>query len=333
MSLLEYNERYRGLPQKLLNALLSGQLGQSYIFSGDSIDELNSFANSWMTSIVCREISAEGACGSCRNCKLMASSNYSELYTLEPASKSRTILVKELREFQKRFFYKSDSSIKKIGIIIEADRMQVAAQNAFLKTLEEPPVDTVFILLTTRVDALLNTIKSRCRLVSLVENKVSYDQSLSSMLMPLLTKLKGKDGAGAALAVSDEVKSIFTSLRKKAQFEIECLADEMTIDEDDISQRKKLKEKIVVMTEGRYKLYREQVLSLLEVWMSQNFLISSGVEASQLAHPEYLSSKWVLTVAEAENSLRYIEMLRQDLMGNVNEDLALENFFLQICQK
>lgn len=333
MSLLDFNERYRKLPERLLKALESGQTGQSYIFSGDSIEELKIFVHDWVQTIVCTELTPTGACGECRNCLLIESKNYSELFTLEPASKSRTILVNDLREFQGRFFYKSDSKTKKIGIIVEADRMQVAAQNAFLKTLEEPPVDTVFLLLTTRIDALLNTIKSRCRLVSLIENKVEYDSSLMELISPVLTSLQGKDGAGKALAVCDEVKAVFATLRKKAQTEIDALAEEFNIDEDDPAQRKKLKEKIVVMSEGRYKLYREQVLSLVEVWMSQNFMICSGVEVAQLSHRDLISSEWALTVAETEKCLNDLAILRKDLTGNVSEDLALENFFLQICQK
>ena len=93
--------------------------------------------------------------------------------------------------------------------------MQVAAQNAFLKTLEEPPENTVFLLLTTRIDALLNTIKSRCRLVSLIENRVDYDSTLAELILPVLTSLSGKDGAGMALTVCDQVKAVFATLRKK----------------------------------------------------------------------------------------------------------------------
>ena len=87
------------------------------------------------------------------------------------------------------------------------------------------------------------------------------------------------------------------------------------------------------MNEGRYKLYREQVISLVEVWMSQNFMICSGVGENQLSHDNWFSKQWSLTVAETEKCLNDLAILRKDLIGNVNEDLALENFFLQICQK
>ncbi|MCM8536555.1 MAG: hypothetical protein NE334_11505 [Lentisphaeraceae bacterium] len=333
MALLDFNQQYRNLPSRLLSALDSGKMGQSYIFSGDSIPELKTFVHDWVMAVVCGARTSEGACGECRNCRLVISENYSELYTLEPASKSRTILVSELRAFQNRFYYKSDAKMKKVGLIIEAERMQVAAQNAFLKTLEEPPEDTIFILVTTRVDALLNTIKSRCRLVSMVENKVDYDSQLSDLVIPLLQDVKGKDGAGKALESCDTLKVIFSSLKKKAQDEIEALADTIKIDEDDPAQRKKLKEKIVVMTEGRYRLYREQVLSLIEVWMSQNYMLVSGVNETSLPHSGWVSTTWDMSTEETAKALDEISTLRADLTGNVNEELALENFFLQICQK
>ena len=68
MSLLDFNDRYRGLPVRLLSALSSGQVGQSYIFSGDSVDELKLFIDEWVKTIICSDRNSSGACGECRNC-------------------------------------------------------------------------------------------------------------------------------------------------------------------------------------------------------------------------------------------------------------------------
>ena len=333
MALLDLNEKFRGHPARLLSSLRNNFPGQSYIIHGDSIEEISEFTDEWVKTLACLERNEQGACGQCRHCNLMDSGNYPEIYKLEPASKSRTILVDSLRAFQNRFYMKSASGVKKIGVILEADRMQVQAQNAFLKTLEEPPPDTFLILLTTRLDGMLNTIRSRCRMVSLAANKVHYDDVLKSGLIQVLQKVLGKDGAGMALEAQAGVKEIFAGLKKKAQSEIEESHIISTQEADDPQLRKKFKEKLIVLVEGRYKMYREQILSMVDVWVSQNYLLVSGVDKSALAHSEICSETWNYSLEEAQKALDLIEQLKLDLNGNVNEDLAIENFFLQICQK
>lgn len=333
MALLDLNEKFRGHPARLLSSLKNNFPGQSYVIQGDSIEEISEFTDEWVKTLACLDRNDKGACGHCRHCKLMMSGNYADIYKLEPASKSRTILVDSLRDFQNRFYMKSASGVKKIGVIVEADRMQVQAQNAFLKTLEEPPPDTFLILLTTRLDGLLNTIRSRCRMVSLAANKIHYDDALKSELIQVLQGLDGKDGAAKAMEAQAGVQSIFAGLKKKAQAEIEESFVISTQEADDPQLRKKFKERQVVLVEGRYKLYREQILSMMEVWISQNYLLASGVKQSCLAHHEIRSNSWAYSADEAVLSLDLIEQLKMDLEGNVNEDLAIENFLLQICQK
>ena len=333
MALLDLNEKFRGHPARLLSSLENNFPGQSYVIQGDSIQEITEFAEEWIKTLACLERTKQGACGSCRHCSLIESGNYPEIYKLEPASKSRTILVDALRLFQNRFYMKSAKGVKKIGLVIEADRMQIQAQNAFLKTLEEPPPDTFLILLTTRIDALLNTIRSRCRMVSLAANKVQYDEELKAGLIQALAMISGKDGASVALEAIDKVKAIFAGLRKKAQSEIEEAYTISQHEADDPQLRKKFKEKVIVLVEGRYKQYREQILSMMEVWASQNYLISNGIDSSHLNHKELKSEGWSHQESGSIKVLELIEQLKLDLSGNVNEDLALENFFLQICQK
>ena len=129
------------------------------------------------------------------------------------------------------------------------------------------------------------------------------------------------------------VKEIFSGLRKKAQVEIEESHEISQQEADDPQLRKKFKEKVIVLVEGRYKQYREQVLSMLEVWASQNYLKANGVESSQLSHAELSSETWNYSEGSSVKVLELVELLKRDLGGNVNEDLAIENFFLQICQK
>ncbi|NQZ56049.1 MAG: hypothetical protein HRT88_01065 [Lentisphaeraceae bacterium] len=333
MSFLDLNDKYRNLPRHMLNSLENGSPGQAYIISGDSVDELREFVHEWIKVFVCKERTPNGACNQCRFCHLIDSGNYSEQYILEPASKSRSILTDALKSFQNHFFLKSQDHMKKIGLIFEADRLQIQAQNAFLKTLEEPPADTLFILLTVRPDMLLNTIKSRCRLISLARNKVNYDEDLKETFQPLLASLRGADGAAKALEVLEKFKVAFSKLRKKAEDEINEGYPLSEFEENDPSLRKKHKERLIVLSEGRYRMYREQIISMMELWSAQLYMLKQGVPLEELSEPSWAATDVVTSVMSSDECLLLVDALKKDLQGNVNEDLALEHFFLQICQK
>jgi DNA polymerase-3 subunit delta' len=85
-----------------------------------------------------------------------------DLFEIRPAKKMRQINAEPMREFIGRLQVSPRVSPVKVGLVIEADRMNESASNIFLKTLEEPPPHTTLILLTTRPYALLSTIRSRC---------------------------------------------------------------------------------------------------------------------------------------------------------------------------
>ena len=85
-----------------------------------------------------------------------------DFFALRPAGKSRQITAEATRDLISRIQVSPQVSHRKAAVVYEADRMNVAAANIFLKTLEEPPASTTIILLTTRPYALLPTIRSRC---------------------------------------------------------------------------------------------------------------------------------------------------------------------------
>lgn len=83
-----------------------------------------------------------------------------------------SILIEQIRELEARLVHMPSKNTKRVVIILEADQMTDAAANCFLRTLEEPPVDTVFVLTSSRPEYLLPTIRSRCRIVPFTYLKV-----------------------------------------------------------------------------------------------------------------------------------------------------------------
>src|SRR5213082_2071476 len=95
------------------------------------------------------------------------SSKAQEIFVAEPESKSRRILIEQIRELEHGLQMRASDGRRKVAIIAEADRLQQQAANAFLKTLEEPPRNSLLLLLSALPEALPDTIVSRCIAISL----------------------------------------------------------------------------------------------------------------------------------------------------------------------
>src|SRR5207237_6964577 len=107
-----------------------------------------------------------------------------DVFVTEPASRSRKIVVDQIRGLERALQLRTAGNRKKIGIIRDADRMQTQAANAFLKTLEEPPQNSLLLLLTALPEALPETIVSRS------EEHTSELQSHLNLVCRLLLEKK-----------------------------------------------------------------------------------------------------------------------------------------------
>src|SRR6185503_3120151 len=85
-----------------------------------------------------------------------------EIVTAEPESKSRRIVIEQVRELEHALQLRGFEGRRKVAIVSEADRLQPQAANAFLKTLEEPPNNSLLLLVSSIPEALPDTILSRC---------------------------------------------------------------------------------------------------------------------------------------------------------------------------
>ena len=101
------------------------------------------------------------ACGTCAACTRIARGVHPEVLVLEPGD-TGSIKIEQVREVVDRASYRPFEGRRRVVIFDEADTLVPAAQNALLKTLEEPPSQSVFILVTARPDVLLPTVRSRC---------------------------------------------------------------------------------------------------------------------------------------------------------------------------
>src|SRR6266568_4550139 len=93
-----------------------------------------------------------------------------EIFVAQPESKSRRIVIEQIRSLEHTLQMRAPKDRCKVAIIVDADRLQPQAANAFLKTLEEPPKDSLLLLLSALPEALPETILSRCIAIPLAAN-------------------------------------------------------------------------------------------------------------------------------------------------------------------
>lgn len=162
------------IKKHLQTAIKTGNLSHAYIINGEYGSGRQTIASALAKTIQCQSKTDDtDACGVCTSCKQAESHNHPDIKYITHDKTS--ISVNDIREqLNNDISIKPYSSEYKIYIIPDANKMTEQAQNALLKTLEEPPVYAIIILLTENCDSLLPTIRSRC--VTLTMNPVEKDK-------------------------------------------------------------------------------------------------------------------------------------------------------------
>jgi len=135
----------------------------AYLLSGPRGTGKKSVARLCAMAAVCR--GDQKPCGQCGPCRRVLSDTHPDVHTVVPEKGKKSISVDVVRDMIAEVSVKSFEGTTKALIVPEAELMTAAAQNCLLKTLEEPPQDTVFFLVTDKPGMLLPTIVSRCRVI------------------------------------------------------------------------------------------------------------------------------------------------------------------------
>lgn len=152
---------------KLIGRLAEGQLAHAYILSGHSMDVLQTAALNLAQRVNCLDPDLEKRpCGHCSHCRRLQQGIYSDWFILEPQGASRTLRIEQIRQLQSDVGGKPLEGRMKVVLLQEAHRMNEQSQNCLLKTLEEPPENTLLLLTTDKPQGLLPTILSRCQMLS-----------------------------------------------------------------------------------------------------------------------------------------------------------------------
>lgn len=152
---------HRQIIQTLKNSVQRDQVGHAYLFMGAPGVGKQTVAQSFARVLLCENPEDGDVCGQCRSCRQTEGDNHPDMHLLQPAGS--TIKIEQVRELQKQVQFKPYQARRQVFVVEKAEAMTVEAANCFLKTLEEPASQTVFLLLSDQPYALLPTILSRCQ--------------------------------------------------------------------------------------------------------------------------------------------------------------------------
>lgn len=347
MQLQQFQNEFPFIVKALLSAKKAGRLSHSFIIHSDDSALSADFAIALAQAVSCpAPLDSGDSCGECQVCRQLENRTYSELFTLAPVSKSRQILIGEdsteadtMRWFRSLFHFKSVSGGgMKIGIIYDADCMNEKAQNCFLKTLEEPPPSSLLILLTPSPFTLLPTIRSRCQSILLLRNKSVYDIEKMKDILPVLHMLTfGKADISLAETCASELISISGRLHNIAEEKITGKWKKFLTDTKNLESagQKLIEKRFDAAVASEYLGMRDSFLSMIHAWFAHLHMLSQGIPLDSLANPEIVSDFKIkpeeIDPKKAYRSLRLSENLIQILQWNVNGDLALREFCLNVA--
>lgn len=313
--------------QFLSRAKERGRLGHAYLISGPKEANLAGFAVQALNLVSgerwpdLESWESHGAC------------------VVRPESKSRQIRIEAIREQVEPFLYLTSSgAAHRFCVLVDAERMNQSTQNAFLRTLEEPPPRTLFLLLSTQPEQFLETTLSRViRIALLPEDNRKVLSAPETRLVRLLSDLANRpsDSLAGALTLRREFDEILTEIEDRLTKELESEFEEekkhykQTTDVDS-GWVKDREEETKASIEARYRQERDGLMELLLTWMGD--VLRHQVGVTRLDLPDYAAATGTLAKrwdsATVSRRLKELRKLHSHLHTNVQENLALDAAFV-----
>jgi DNA polymerase III subunit delta' len=260
-----------------------------------------------------------------------------EIFIAQPESKSRRIVIEQIRDLEHALQMRAENGRRKVAIIFDADRLQPHAANAFLKTLEEPPENSLLLLLSALPEALPETILSRCIEIPLASDGTHQNKAEEEKLVKLLQQTVREQSwtIRYAYRLAQEFQRLLRTMREQIQRETDqALKQEQARYKDatDGAWLEEREEYYKALTESLYLQRRAELIETLFAWWSDVLRASDNVERRELpvAQKETAAMAERFNIADILRRIRCLEDLRDHLGRNIQEALAIEVAFLAI---
>ncbi|MGV3773222.1 MAG: ATP-binding protein [Verrucomicrobiales bacterium] len=329
--------------QLLRRSLEKGRVAHGYLFSGGDFDEMSQIGRTFAKVLNCEnppERAENGhaldSCDECLTCRKIEREIHPDVQWVRPESKLRIITIEQMRDVMQTMHLKPTEAAYKVVVITAADRLNVQAANAFLKTLEEPPERSIIILTSTEPDRMLETILSRClrrqfasdAAVRLDGDELAWLRSFTELAVQNKTGLLGRYQLLGNLAAH------LTATKEKVEADLEERSPLQKHNDVDPKLREKWEVELAAGIEAEYRRTRARQILLLEWWLRDIWIFKNQLSSEMLALPEFQAQTAAvagrITSEQAVENLRTIEHLQRILNTNVQEALALEVTLLKL---
>jgi DNA polymerase-3 subunit delta' len=326
--------------QLLQRSLERGRLAHAYLFTGHQLDQLEVLARTLAQTLNCRKPVKAGSvaidcCGECVNCRKIEHGNHADVHWVRPESKSRVIVIEQMRELMQEINLKPTEAEYKVAIIVAADRLNVNAANAFLKTLEEPPAKSVLVLLSTEPQRLLETILSRClRLNFGGGSGARFDGALLAWLAKFseMASAEQKSLLGR-YRLMDVLAQKLAEIRAGVEKALTARSPLERYEDVEKDLRDKWEEELKAAIEAEYRWQRSGALLAVQWWLRDVWLYTLAGGRELLNFPNLQGTERIagrITTRQALENLQVIEQTQRLLHTNVQEALALEVGLLKL---
>ena len=317
---------HKDIIQYIQNAVQQDKVSHAYILNGERGSGKKLLANLFAMTLECEKGGAQ-PCYECRTCRQIENDNCPDVIKVGH-EKPNTISVDDVRTMiNNDIMIKPYNAKYKIYIIPDADLLSIQAQNALLKTIEEPPEYAVIFLLTENADSLLATIRSRCVILKLknIKDKLIKKYLMEQMELPdyqadICTSFaQGNMGRAIMLATSEHFNEI-----KEETIQILKYINDMDLTE--LMQAIKRLES--------YKIQITDCLDLIMVWYRDVLLYKATKDVNGVIFKDQL--KYIKNQANKssyegiEEILDALEEAKARLKANVNFELVMELLLLTI---
>lgn len=314
------------LKEHLQNAISMNKVSHAYIINGERSSGKEFVAKIFAKTLQCEKGGTE-ACDECHSCKQAQSGNQPDIIYISH-EKPNTISVEDIRtQINNDIVIKPYSSPRKVYIMNEGEKMTAQAQNALLKTLEEPPEYAVILILTTNVEAMLPTVLSRCVVLNM---KPVPDKKLKEFLMRELEVPDYKADICVAFARGNLGKAkMLASSEEFEKVKEEAITLVKYINDMEISEIVKAIKNI-----SEYKFEITDYLDILSVWYRDVLLFKATKDANSMIFRDEI--QYIRKVADRstyegiETIVKALQQAKRRLDANVNFDLTMELLLLTI---
>jgi DNA polymerase-3 subunit delta' len=260
-----------------------------------------------------------------------------EVFIARPESKSRRIVTAQIRVLEHALQMRAAHGRRKVAIVPDADRLQSEAANTFLKTLEEPPRDSLLLLLSALPEALPETILSRCISIPLapdgkVQSKAEEEKLVKSLQQ---TARHVTWSIQFAYRLAQEFQQLLRAVRDEVKLETDEALKQETARYKDTTDGAWLEEReeyYKALTESLYLQRRAALVETLFAWWTDVLRAGNGVGQRDIPAAKQETAALARRFGNAGilKRIRLLEELRAHLGRNVHEGLAIEVAFLTI---